>query len=152
MAADAAAPTRREALAAGLGLAASAWVRPAVARDSLAAAVAKFAAGTPVHEGKVAIEVAPLVENGNTVPIMVTVDSPMSAESHVQTIAIFNERNPLAEVATLHLGPRAGRASVSLRIRLADSQKLVAVARLSDGSLWSSTAEVIVTLAGCVEN
>ena len=135
----------------GLGIIASVWLRPAIARESLAAAVAKFAAGTPVREGKVTIEVASLVENGNTVPITVSIDSPMTAESHVQTIAIFNELNPLADVATFHLGPRAGRATVSLRIRLAASQKLVAVAQLSDGSLWSHTAEVVVTLAGCVE-
>ena len=135
----------------GLGIIASVWLRPAIARESLAAAVAKFATGTPVREGKVTIEVASLVENGNTVPITVSIDSPMTAESHVQTIAIFNELNPLADVATFHLGPRAGRATVSLRIRLAASQKLVAVAQLSDGSLWSHTAEVVVTLAGCVE-
>lgn len=152
MASHAPAPQRREALAVGLGLVASVWLRPAVARESLAAAVAKFAAGTPVREGKVAIDVAALVENGNTVPLAVSVDSPMSAESHVQTIAIFNERNPLADVAIFHLGPRAGRAQVSLRIRLADTQKLVVVARLSDGSLWSHTAEVVVTIAGCIEN
>jgi len=143
---------RRAALTAGLGLVASVWLRPAVARETLAAAVAAFAAGAPVRTGKVAIDVAPLVENGNTVPLTVSVDSPMSADSFVQTIAIFNELNPLADVARFHLGPRAGRATVSLRIRLADSQKIVAVARLSDGSLWSHTAEVIVTLAGCVEN
>ena len=151
MASNATALPRREALAVGLGLVASVWIRPAVARESLAAAVAKFAAGAPVREGKVTIDVAPLVENGNTVPITVSVDSPMSADAFVQTIAIFNELNPLADVASLHLGPRAGRATVSLRIRLADSQKIVAVARLSDGSLWSHTAEVMVTLAGCVE-
>ena len=149
---DTAALPRRDALAMGLSLVASVWVRPAVARESLAAAVATFAAGAPVRAGKVTIDVAPLVENGNTVPLTVSVDSPMTTDAFVQTIAIFNELNPLADVAKFHLGPRAGRATVALRIRLADSQKLVAVARLSDGSLWSHTVEVIVTLAGCVEN
>ena len=148
------APTRhdrRRLLTAGAGLWATVWMRPAVARESLEAAVAAFAAGKPVTKGRVTLDVAPLVENGNTVPLTVSIDSPMTAESHVETIAIFNELNPLAEVATFHLGPRAGRATVQLRIRLANSQKLTAVARLSDGSLWSRTAEVIVTLAGCVE-
>ena len=148
------APTRhdrRRLLTAGAGLWATVWLRPAVARESLEAAVAAFAAGKPVTKGRVTLDVAPLVENGNTVPLTVSVVSPMTAESHVETIAIFNELNPLAEVATFHLGPRAGRATVQLRIRLANSQKLTAVARLSDGSLWSRTAEVIVTLAGCVE-
>ena len=136
---------------AGAGLVASVWLRPAAARETLEAAVAAFAAGTPVQPGRVLIDVAPLVENGNTVPMTVSVDSPMTAESHVRTIAIFNELNPLPDVATFHLGPRAGRATVQLRLRLANSQKLVAVARMSDGSVWSQTVEVIVTLAGCVE-
>jgi sulfur-oxidizing protein SoxY len=152
MASDATRLPRREVLVAGLGLVAWVWLRPAIARESLAAAVARFAAGTTVRAGKVAIDVAPLVENGNTVPLTVSVDSPMTADAYVQKIAIFNELNPLAEVATFHLGPRAGRASVSLRIRLADSQKIVAVAQLSDGSLWSHTADVVVTIAGCIEN
>ena len=145
------APRRRKVLASAIGLGAWVFVRPAVARESLADAVSAFAAGVPIRADKVNIDIAPLVENGNTVPITVTVDSPMTAEAHVKTIAIFNERNPLPHVATFALGPRAGRAKVSLRIRLATSQKLVAVARLSDDTLWSHTVEVIVTLAGCVE-
>ena len=140
---------RRAVLVAGLG--ACLLVRPATAREDLQAAVSAFAAGAPVQAGKVSIDVAPLVENGNTVPITVTVDSPMTADAFVKTIAIFNERNPLPHVATFQLGPRAGRAKVSLRIRLATSQKLTAVARLSDDTLWSQTVEVMVTLAGCVE-
>ena len=146
-------PTRRRMLAASIGL--GAWaivVRPAQADSvELAAAVRAFAAGAAVRVGKVKLDVAPLVENGNTVPIMVSVDSPMTPEAHVKTIAVFNERNPQREVAIFQLGPRAGRAMVSTRIRLATSQKLVAVARLSDGSVWSDGVDVIVTLAGCVE-
>ena len=145
------APSRRTLLAAGLACSLSAFSRPSRAAGELEAAVAAFAGGTPVRNGRVTLAVAALVENGNTVPIAVSVDSPMTAESHVTTIAVFNERNPQREVAVFHLGPRAGRASVSTRIRLATSQKLVAVARLNDGTLWSDTVEVIVTLAGCVE-
>ena len=145
------APSRRTLLAAGLACSLSAISRPSRAAGELEAAVAAFAGGTPVRNGRVTLAVAALVENGNTVPIAVSVDSPMTAESHVTTIAVFNERNPQREVAVFHLGPRAGRASVSTRIRLATSQKLVAVARLNDGTLWSDTVEVIVTLAGCVE-
>lgn len=145
-------PTRRRVLVASVSLGAWAWARPVRADEvELDAAVRRFAAGTEVRAGKVKLDVAALVENGNTVPITVSVDSPMTAESHVKTIAVFNERNPQREVAVFQLGPRAGRASISTRIRLATSQKLVAVARLSDGTLWSHTVEVIVTLAGCVE-
>ena len=145
--------TRRELLVAGIGLGAAVLVRPAAATpEEMEAAVRAFTGGAPVRDGRVRFEIAPLVENGNTVPITVSVDSPMSAADHVQAIAIFNERNPQTQVASFVLGPRAGRASVSTRIRLATSQKLTAVARLSDGSHWSRTVDVIVTLAACVES
>jgi len=117
----------------------------------LTAAVREFAEGAPVRPGKVVLDIAPLVDNGNTVPMAVTVDSPMTADDHVAAIAVFNERNPQREVAKFTLGPRAGRAAVATRIRLATSQKLVAVARLSDGTHWSHTVDVVVTLAACIE-
>ena len=146
-------PTRRQMLATSLGLGAWAIVVRPVRADSieLDAAVRAFAAGATVRVGKVKLDIAPLVENGNTVPITVSVDSPMTPEAHVKTIAVFNERNPQREVAIFQLGPRAGRASVSMRIRLATSQRLVALARLNDGSVWSQAVDVSVTLAGCVE-
>lgn len=143
--------TRRQLVASGAALWAVA-VRPARAQSQeLQAAVRGFAANAPVREGKVHIDIAPLVENGNAVPIAIKVDSPMSPSDHVKAIAVFNERNPQREVAVFQLTPRSGRASVSTRIRLATSQKLIAVARMSDGSHWSATVDVIVTLAGCIE-
>lgn len=145
-------PHRRQLLAAGAGLGAWLVVRPAAAApDDLAAAIAAFAGGTPVRAGKVTLDIATLVDNGNTVPVTVSVDSPMSSTEHVKAIAIFNERNPQREVAKFMLGPRAGRAAASTRIRLATSQKLVAVASLSDGTYWSHTVDVVVTLAACIE-
>jgi sulfur-oxidizing protein SoxY len=81
----------------------------------------------------------------------VSVDSPMSAADHVTEIAVFNEKNPQRDVARFTLGPRAGKADVSTRIRLAGSQKLVALARLNDGSVWSDSVDVIVVLAACIE-
>ena len=145
--------TRRRLLAAGAGVVALVSMRHAVAAsEDLQAAIRAFAGDATVRGGRVRLDIAPLVENGNTVPITVSVDSPMSADDHVKTIAVFNELNPQREVATFHLTPRSGRATVSTRIRLATSQKLVALARLSDGSVWSATAEVVVTLAGCVES
>lgn len=115
------------------------------------AAIAAFAEGRTPRDGRVALEVAPLVENGNTVPVTVRVASPMTAEDHVRQIAIYNERNPGTDVAVFHLGPRAGRASVSTRIRLATSQRLVALAKMNDGSVWQQSVDVVVTLAACVE-
>lgn len=119
---------------------------------SLDAAIQAFTGGAPVRAGKVHVQIAPLVDNGNTVPLSVTVDHPMRPDDHVAAIAVFSERNPQHEVASFGLGPRNPAARVSTRIRLATSQKLVAVARLSDGSHWSGSVDVIVTLAACIED
>ena len=115
------------------------------------AAVTAFTRGNPVREGRVTMDIAELVENGNAVPVSVAVQSPMTAADHVVAIGIFNERNPQPDVAVFQLSPRSGRAQVSTRIRLATSQKLVAVARMADGSCWSKTVDVIVTIAACIE-
>ncbi len=145
-------PSRRQWLNCGLGMVAWVVVRPAGATpDELAAAIRSFAGAATVREGRVLLDIAPLVENGNTVPITVSVASPMTAAEHVQSMAVFNELNPGRDVAIFTLGPRAGRASVSTRIRLATSQKLVALARFNDGSVWSHSVDVIVTLAACIE-
>lgn len=127
-------------------------LRPAAAQaGELAVAVAAYTQGAPVRAGKVKLDVAELVDNGNVVPITATVDSPMTAVDHVKSIAVFNEKNPQRDVARFTLGPRSGKASVTTRIRLATSQQLVAVAQMSDGSYWSHTVNVIVTLAACIE-
>jgi sulfur-oxidizing protein SoxY len=99
----------------------------------------------------VTLELPQLVENGNTVSMTVRVDSPMTQADHVKTIHVFTEKNPQPWVASFHLGPRAGRAVVSTRIRLADSQTVTAIAEMSDGSFWSQDVNVIVTLAACTE-
>lgn len=126
--------------------------RPAHADAAeLAAAIRVFAGGRPVTPGRVKLEIAPLIENGNAVPVTLRADSPMSAADHVVRLALFNERNPQREVASFTLGPLAGRAQVATRIRLATSQQLVALAQMSDGSVWSHTVDVIVTLAACIE-
>jgi sulfur-oxidizing protein SoxY len=117
----------------------------------LAAAVRAFAGEGPIAKGRVRLEIPPLVENGNAVPLTVSVDSPMTPDDHVRRIAVFNERNPQPNVITARIGPHAGRAGLSTRVRLATSQRLVAVAEMSDGSFWSDNAEVVVTLAACVE-
>ena len=144
--------TRREALAAGAGLALIVAVRPAAATpDEMEATIRAFVGEGQLREGKVKIEVPPLVENGNAVPLTVSVDSPVTASDFVKAIAVFNEKNPQPSVASVLLGPRAWRARVSTSMRFATSQKLVAVAELSDGTFWSNGVEVVVTLAACVE-
>ncbi|NKE47241.1 SoxY-related AACIE arm protein [Roseomonas frigidaquae] len=119
--------------------------------EAMAEAVRGFTGGAPVTRGRVTLDISPLVENGNTVPLSVVVDSPMTAADHVRAIAVFNERNPQPHVITAQLGPRAGRAMLATHMRLATSQRLLAVASLSDGSFWSDEAQVVVTLAACIE-
>src|SRR5712675_885089 len=104
-----------------------------------------------VRLGKVKLDVPPLVENGNTVPMTVSVSNPMTPDDYVKSIHVFNEKNPQPNVGNFYLGPHAGRAQISTRIRLADSQKIVAIARLSDDSFWSTSVDVVVTLAACTE-
>lgn len=143
---------RRRWLATGGGLVAALFVRPgATAPAELAAAIAALTGGAQVVTGKVELEIAALVENGNVVPLTVAVDSPMTPADHVTLIALFNERNPERDIARFELGPRSGRARVSTRIRLATSQRLVGLARMSDGTWWSGSADVVVTLAACIE-
>lgn len=139
-------------MAAGLGAGLAVAWRPARAlSDELAGAVRGFTDGAATREGRVNFDIAPLVENGNTVPITITVDSPMTVENHVQAVAVFNEKNPQREVVTMRLSPRSGRAVVATRIRLATTQQLIAAARMSDGSFWTHTVDVVVTLAACIE-
>jgi sulfur-oxidizing protein SoxY len=120
--------------------------------DAMQEAIRKVVAGARINQGKVTLELPPLVENGNTVPLTVRVDSPMTETDYVKAIHVFNEKNPQPYVATFHLGPRAGRASVATRIRLTDSQNVVAICQMSDGSFWSESMGVVVTLAACTEN
>lgn len=137
-------------LAVGLG-AAMTWRRARASPEELAAAMKAFAAGATVKTGRVQLDVAQLVDNGNAVPLTVTVQSPMTVQDHVTEIALFNERNPERDIAFFRLSPLCGRAQVSTRIRLATTQTLVAMARMSDGSVWSASADVFVTLAACIE-
>ena len=127
-------------------------LRPARATPAmLAAAIRNVVGEAVVRPGKVKLEVPPLVENGNTVPMTVSVASPMTSDDYVKSIHVFNEKNPQPHIGNFYLGARCGRAQISTRIRLADSQKVVAIAHLADGSFWSATADVVVTLAACTE-
>jgi len=119
--------------------------------DAMKAAIRNVVKGATVHAGRVKFDVPPLVENGNTVPVTVSVISSMTDADYVVSIHIFNEKNPQPNVGNFYLGPRAGRGQIATRIRLADTQTLIAIAKLSDGSFWSATADVVVTLAACTE-
>jgi sulfur-oxidizing protein SoxY len=99
----------------------------------------------------VKLQLPPLIDNGNSVPLSVTVESPMTEPDHVRAIHVLTEKNPLPDVVGVHLGPRAGRATLATRVRLADTQTVTAIAQMSDGSFWSGSAEVVVTLSACLE-
>src|SRR5258708_14362625 len=127
-------------------------VRPAEATPAmLASAIRNLVGEAPVRTGKVKLDVPPLVENGNTVPMTVSVTSPMTADDHVRSIHVFNEKNPQPNIGNFYIGPAAGRAHVSTRIRLPHTQKIVAIAQLSDRSCWPTSIDVVVTLAACTE-
>jgi len=129
------------------GYAAGARATPA----AMQAAIRRLTGEAPVRPGRVRLELPPLTENGNAVPLSVAVESPMTRADHVRAIHVFAEKNPRPNVVSVYLGPRAGRARIATRIRLADTQTVVALAELSDGSFWSAGADVVVTLAACLE-
>ena len=148
-------PDRRRfvALLAGIGLVPQ-WARRSAhaAENDLAPIIARLTGGRPVQAGKVTVDTPLLADNGHSVPVKFIVDSPMTANDYVQTITVLSDRNPRPVVATYHLGPRAGRAQVATRVRLNGSQRLWAVARLSDGSFWSGHADVVVTESACLDD
>jgi sulfur-oxidizing protein SoxY len=152
--------TRRQVLAGagalvgGLGLPV---IRPARAQlqanpAALGMAIRKVVGDATVKQGKVKLDVPPLSENGNTVAMSVTVDHPMTPDNYVKAIHVFTEKNPQPNVISVQLGPRAGQASISTRMRLADTQTVTAIAELSDGTFWSDKADVVITLGACLED
>jgi sulfur-oxidizing protein SoxY len=145
---------RATSLVTSLGAVASAPAGASVAAAqgaSYRAAVLAFTGGAWPLPGRVRLDVAVLVDNGNTVPIVVSVEQPAGELTTVRSIAVFSEGNPQHEVLRFQLGSGNSQAEIESRIRLATSQKLIAVAELSDGRFWSQEVEVIVTLAACIE-
>jgi sulfur-oxidizing protein SoxY len=143
---------RRRLLAAGAALPALFATRRVAAQvDPLDPQVWVVTGGRRVTPGRVTLTLPDLAENGNAVPMRISVASPMTPADHVRAIHVFSERNPVANVASFHLGPRAGRAEVASRIRLAGTQRVHAVAALSDGTFWSDTREVTVGVPACTE-
>lgn len=144
---------RREFLATGAVLAAglTGEAQAESTPEQVQQAIRKLVGDAPVRPGRVRLELPPLVENGNVVPLTVSVDSPMTPTDRVWAIHIFAYKNPQPFVAALRFGPCAGRAAASTRVRLADSQTVVAICEMSDGSFWSGSAEAVVTVSACTE-
>ena len=146
--------TRRDVLAGAAALAAaplSAGTARAAPED-MARELEKLVGAAAVKEGRVRLTLPELTENGNSSPLGITVDSPMTASDHVKAVHIFSERNPVAYIARLGVGPRAGRAKIATSIRIAESQFITVLAEMSDGSFWSGRAETVVTTPACIDD
>lgn len=144
--------TRRAALKAavsGMGLSVLPFRAALATPESLDVALRETFGDTEIRRGRVKLDIALIAEDGTIVPTTITVDSPMTEAEHVKEIHLFSERNPLPRIAAFHLGPHNGRAQVSTRIRLAEAQRVMAVARMNDGTLWSDEMQVEVSLTAC---
>jgi sulfur-oxidizing protein SoxY len=143
--------SRRDALMLGAGTAALAFAgSPALATVPEAdAEIAKFTGGKAPEAGKIAVELPEIAENGNTVPLSIVVDSPMTAENHVSDILVVVDGNPRPGLASFHFTPLSGRAEAVTRIRLAATQNVIVVAKTSDGKFYTARKEVKVTIGGC---
>ena len=150
--------TRRQflVLACGaLATGAQAQLPPNIAAQRKAAleeAVRRVTGGAQVRTGKVKLDLPPLIDNGNAVPLSVAVESPMTSADYVKAIHVFTEKNPQPNVFSAQFGPRAGRARIATRARIADTGSVVAIAQMSDGSFWSDSVNVVVTLSACLED
>jgi sulfur-oxidizing protein SoxY len=136
--------------AAGLLLAlgpTNAWTSP----ETVQQAIRQRIGDREPQPGGLTLTLPKIAENGNSVPLTVSVDSPMTPEASVQRLHIFVPGNPEPVAATYHLGVRAGKAEISTQIRLARTQTVLALAEMSDGSVRSDAASILVTLGACVD-
>jgi len=137
-----------------LGFLAGALALPRLARAQLPQidpTVREIIKGARLSRGRVKIEMPVLAENGNAVPLRVSVDSPMTAEDHVEVIHLVSDRNPMRHMAAFRFGPHSGRAQLATRVRLAGSQYVTALAQMSDGSYWYDSTRIQVTLSACLD-
>ena len=144
--------TRRDTLVLGAAATAVAALNPSLTlaeANEAQAVIDKFTGGKSAAEGKVTLSMPEIAENGNTVPLSISVDSPMTADDYVKRVIVISEGNPRPEVATFNFSPRSGVAEASSRMRLAKTQNVIAVAELSDGSFHMTKRQVKVTIGGC---
>jgi sulfur-oxidizing protein SoxY len=143
--------SRREVLALGAGALAlaGAGVPAAATPPEAAAEIAKFTGGKTAAKGKISIDLPEIAENGNTVPLTITVDSPMTADDHISDILVVADGNPRPGLATFHLSPMSGRAEAATRIRLAATENIIVVAKTGKGEFFTAQKPVKVTIGGC---
>ena len=125
--------------------------RARAAENDLAPLIREPTGGGRVREGRVRLDTPRLADNGHSVPLKLSVESPMTAADHVRSITLLSDRNPRPRIATYRLGPKAGKAVIATRVRLNGTQQLLAIAELADGSFWSGSAEVVVTESACLD-
>lgn len=143
---------RRELMIAGAALTGSAFLpRAGLSATPDRAAMDALLKGAMPNRGRIVLTIPAIAENGLSVFTAIEVESPMTATDHVRSIHLFSERNPLPRIASFHLGPRAGRAKIATNIRLAASQRVTAIAEMSDGSFWFDEKAVIVTIGACID-
>jgi sulfur-oxidizing protein SoxY len=144
---------RRQTLALGAGAMTVAVLGvssgPALAKNDAEEAIKKFTGGKTPVQGKIKLDLPEIAENGNTVPMTVTVDSPMTEQAHVTDVLIVADENPRSGVVTFHFSPASGVAEANTRIRLAATQDVIAVAKMNDGSVFMTSKQVKVTIGGC---
>jgi sulfur-oxidizing protein SoxY len=144
---------RRQTLALGAGAITVAVLGvssgPALAKNDAEEAIKKFTGGKTPVQGKIKLDLPEIAENGNTVPMTVTVDSPMTEQAHVTDVLIVADENPRSGVVTFHFSPASGVAEANTRIRLAATQDVIAVAKMNDGSVFMTSKQVKVTIGGC---
>jgi sulfur-oxidizing protein SoxY len=144
---------RRQALAMGAGAVAAAIlapsIGPAVAANDSDELIKKFTGGKTPAEGRVKLDLPEIAENGNTVPMTVMVESPMTEQSYVSEVLVVADGNPRAGVVIFHFSPASGMAEANTRIRLATSQNITAIAKMNDGSVFKASKQVKVTIGGC---
>jgi sulfur-oxidizing protein SoxY len=143
---------RRQVLGVGAGVLATALgaaTSPAAAANDSADLIKKFTGGKTPSEGKVKLDLPEIAENGNTVPLTVSVESPMTEQSYVSDVLIVAAGNPNGGMVTFHFSPASGVAEANTRVRLAATQNITAVARMNDGSFFTASRQVKVTIGGC---
>lgn len=144
---------RRHALGLGAAAAGAALLgpglTPAFAKNDSQDLIKAFTEGKEAQKGKVKLDLPEIAENGNNVPMTVTVESPMTPQAYVEKVLIVADGNPRAGVATFNFRPDTGVAEANTRIRLAETQNVIAVAKMSDGSFYTDVKQVKVTIGGC---
>jgi sulfur-oxidizing protein SoxY len=146
---------RRRLLTIGIGAFAAAvscggLPRPAsAAKNDSEELIKKFTGDKPAVEARVRLDLPEIAENGNSVPMTVSVESPMTEESYVSDILIVANGNPRGGIAAFHFSPASGIAEVNTRIRLAETQNVIAIAKMNDGSVFTTSKQVKVTIGGC---